>query len=298
MILLDPDLDPDPTLTSTSVKQLAASGPSTPNKDLRLPSARALARFLAGAQAAIRLKGEVTVLLTTDATIRKLNRQFRGKNQATDVLSFPAEGIGVEKIAGDLAISVPAALKQAVDQGHSLATEIKVLILHGLLHLAGYDHETDEGKMARRERLLRARLNLPQGLIERTANAPKAPVLKGHDFSRAAKADQVKLLKGHAFSRAAKADQVKLLKGHDFSRAAKADQVKALKGHGFSRAAKTPKKAPALAAEGSSFAGKTIPKGLKPDVLVAGVAARLKSSPFKTAKLDGKSQARKRVSKP
>ena len=264
MILLDPDLDPDPTLTSTSVKQLAASGPSTPNKDLRLPSARALARFLAGAQAAIRLKGEVTVLLTTDATIRKLNRQFRGKNQATDVLSFPAEGIGVEKIAGDLAISVPAALKQAVDQGHSLATEIKVLILHGLLHLAGYDHETDEGKMARRERLLRARLNLPQGLIERTANAPKAPVLKGHDFSRAAKADQ----------------------------------VKALKGHGFSRAAKTPKKAPALAAEGSSFAGKTIPKGLKPDVLVAGVAARLKSSPFKTAKLDGKSQARKRVSKP
>jgi probable rRNA maturation factor len=281
MILLDPDLDPDPTLTSTSVKQLAASGPSTPNKDLRLPSARALARFLAGAQAAIRLKGEVTVLLTTDATIRKLNRQFRGKNQATDVLSFPAEGIGVEKIAGDLAISVPAALKQAVDQGHSLATEIKVLILHGLLHLAGYDHETDEGKMARRERLLRARLNLPQGLIERTANAPKAPVLKGHAFSRAAKADQVKLLKGHAFSRAAKADQ-----------------VKALKGHGFSRAAKTPKKAPALAAEGSSFAGKTIPKGLKPDVLVAGVAARLKSSPFKTAKLDGKSQARKRVSKP
>jgi probable rRNA maturation factor len=281
MILLDPDLDPDPTLTSTSVKQLAASGPSTPNKDLRLPSARALARFLAGAQAAIRLKGEVTVLLTTDAAIRKLNRQFRGKNQATDVLSFPAEGIGVEKIAGDLAISVPAALKQAVDQGHSLATEIKVLILHGLLHLAGYDHETDEGKMARRERLLRARLNLPQGLIERTANAPKAPVLKGHDFSRAAKADQVKLLKGHAFSRAAKADQ-----------------VKALKGHGFSRAAKTPKKAPALAAEGSSFAGKTIPKGLKPDVLVAGVAARLKSSPFKTAKLDGKSQARKRVSKP
>jgi len=281
MILLDPDLDPDPTLTSTSVKQLAASGPSTPNKDLRLPSARALARFLAGAQAAIRLKGEVTVLLTTDATIRKLNRQFRGKNQATDVLSFPAEGIGVEKIAGDLAISVPAALKQAVDQGHSLATEIKVLILHGLLHLAGYDHETDEGKMARRERLLRARLNLPQGLIERTANAPKAPVLKGHDFSRAAKADQVKLLKGHAFSRAAKADQ-----------------VKALKGHGFSRAAKTPKKAPALAAEGSSFAGKTIPKGLKPDVLVVGVAARLKSSPFKTAKLDGKSQARKRVSKP
>jgi probable rRNA maturation factor len=130
-----------------------------------------LVRFLAEAQAAVRLKGEVTVLLTTDAAIRKLNRQFRGKNKATDVLSFPAEGIGAEELAGDLAISVATAVKQAVEQGHSLSTEIKVLVLHGLLHLAGYDHEADEGKMARRERLLRARLGLPQGLIERAAAA-------------------------------------------------------------------------------------------------------------------------------
>jgi rRNA maturation RNase YbeY len=108
------------------------------------------------------------VLLTTDAALRKLNRNFRGKDQATDVLSFPQfQGIGAEEIAGDLAISVPTALRQAVEQGHSLSTEIKILILHGLLHLAGYDHEADNGKMARRERLLRARLNLPQGLIER-----------------------------------------------------------------------------------------------------------------------------------
>jgi probable rRNA maturation factor len=113
------------------------------------------------------LRGEVTVLLTTDATIRKLNRRFRGQNKATDVLSFPAKGIGAEEIAGDLAISVPIALRQAVEQKHSLSTEIKVLILHGLLHLAGHDHEADEGKMARRERLLRTRLGLPQGLIER-----------------------------------------------------------------------------------------------------------------------------------
>lgn len=132
-----------------------------------LPSARTVARFLTVAQAAVRLKGQVTVLLTTDAAIRKLNRRFRGKNKATDVLSFPAEGLGTEGIAGDLAISVTTAMGQAAEHGHSLSTEIKVLILHGLLHLAGYDHEIDGGKMARRERLLRARLRLPQGLIER-----------------------------------------------------------------------------------------------------------------------------------
>jgi probable rRNA maturation factor len=169
MILLDPDLDPDAALASTSAKQTTASGHPSPTKNLRLPSARTVARFLAEAQSAVRLKGEVTVLLTTDAAIRKLNRQFRNKNKATDVLSFSADGVGAEEIAGDLAISVPTALKQAIDQGHSLSTEIKVLILHGLLHLAGDDHETDAGQMARRERLLRAKLNLPQGLIERTS---------------------------------------------------------------------------------------------------------------------------------
>ena len=172
MILLDPDLDPDPALTSTSAEQAAASSLATPNRKLSLPSARTLARFLTETQSAVRLKGEVTVLLTTDAAIRKLNRQFRNKNKTTDVLSFPAEGIGAEEIAGDLAISVPTALCQASEQGHSLATEIKVLILHGLLHLAGHDHEADTGQMGRRERLLRARLGLPQGLIERTKVEP------------------------------------------------------------------------------------------------------------------------------
>jgi probable rRNA maturation factor len=164
MILLDPELDPDPAPSKTPAKKTAAFGPEENSK---IPSARTLARFLAEAQAAVRLEGEVTVLLTTDAAIRKLNRQFRGKNRATDVLSFPAEGIGAEEIAGDLAICVPTALKQAAEQGHPLATEIKVLILHGLLHLAGYDHEGDQGKMARREGQLRAKLGLPQGLIER-----------------------------------------------------------------------------------------------------------------------------------
>ena len=69
---------------------------------------------------------------------------------------------------GDLAISVETALRQAVEQGHRLASEIKVLMLHGLLHLAGYDHETDAGEMERRERRVRARLGLPLGLIERS----------------------------------------------------------------------------------------------------------------------------------
>jgi probable rRNA maturation factor len=119
------------------------------------------------------------VLLTTDAAIRGLNRRFRGKNKATDVLSFPAEGpipgLSAEGIAGDIAISVTTALGQAAEQGHSLSTEIKVLILHGLLHLAGYDHEADAGQMARRERLLRGKLGLPQGLIERAvATRPTA----------------------------------------------------------------------------------------------------------------------------
>ena len=197
MILLDPDLEADGAPKKISAKRAGAPGKvalvkaatskatagkskagqsiSTQTKlsarDVELPSARTLARFLAAAQAAVRLKGQVTVLLTTDAAIRKLNKQFRGKNKATDVLSFPALGIGADGMAGDLAISVTTALAQAAEQGHSLSTEIKVLVLHGLLHLAGYDHEVDDGKMARRERVLRAKLKLPQGLIERVEGA-------------------------------------------------------------------------------------------------------------------------------
>jgi len=155
-----------------------------------------MARFLAEAQSAVRLKGEVTVLLTTDAAIRKLNRQFRGKDKATDVLSFPAEGpmpgTAAEEIAGDLAISIPTALNQAAEQGHPLATEIKVLILHGLLHLAGYNHEADKGKMARRERQLRARLHLPQGLIERATGSQRtlgAPSLRRISAARVGNKD-------------------------------------------------------------------------------------------------------------
>lgn len=170
MILIDPGLDAAPAPPTKAAK---AGGSSPKSIDLHLPIARTLARFLASAQPAVRLRGQVTVLLTSDEMIRSLNRRFRRKNKATDVLSFPADtsAPGAEAIAGDLAISIPTARRQAAEQGHPLSTEIKVLILHGLLHLAGYDHEADAGQMARRERLLRGRLGLPQGLIER-ASAP------------------------------------------------------------------------------------------------------------------------------
>ncbi len=117
------------------------------------------------------------MLLASDATIRDLNRRFRSKDEATDVLSFPAEHLkntnAAEQVAGDVAISVETARRQAAEQGHALATEIKVLILHGLLHLAGYDHERDRGQMRRRESLLRKRFALPAGLVERSRRRPR-----------------------------------------------------------------------------------------------------------------------------
>jgi probable rRNA maturation factor len=172
MILFDPDLAPHPAPAATVKKSVATPPPDTTDRRHRLPSARTLSRFLGEAQAVVRLRGQVTVLLTTDQAIRSLNRRFRGKNKPTDVLSFPAGGPVAGEMAGDLAISVPTASRQAAEQDHALSIEIKVLILHGLLHLAGYDHEIDEGQMGRRERLLRGRLRLPQGLIERVDALP------------------------------------------------------------------------------------------------------------------------------
>ena len=116
----------------------------------------------------MRLRGEVSVLLTTDHAIRRLNRQFRGMNKATDVLSFPAPKLTAGEVAGDLRISVPTALRQAREQGHALAVEIKVLILHGLLHLAGFDHEATMARWRAASGSCASRLGLPQGLIERT----------------------------------------------------------------------------------------------------------------------------------
>jgi len=135
----------------------------------------AVKRFLARAQAAAGLTGEVHVLLADDATLKRLNRAFRGKNQATDVLSFPAGASTVfygephAELAGDLAISLETAARQAARFGHTLAEEVRILLLHGLLHLAGFDHETDAGEMAAHEAELRQQLGLPAGLIARTA---------------------------------------------------------------------------------------------------------------------------------
>lgn len=96
--------------------------------------------------------------------MRALNRQFRGRDYATDVLSFPSDERG---FLGDIVIAIGVAKQQAKDAGHSLPTELRVLSLHGLLHLLGYDHETDNGKMARVEATLRRKAGLPEGLIER-----------------------------------------------------------------------------------------------------------------------------------
>jgi probable rRNA maturation factor len=96
--------------------------------------------------------------------MRALNRQFRGKDRVTDVLSFPAETRG---FLGDIVIASGVAKKQAKAAGHSLNIEFRVLALHGLLHLLGYDHDSDDGKMARIEARLRKKAGLPEGLIER-----------------------------------------------------------------------------------------------------------------------------------
>lgn len=127
-----------------------------------------LARFVAAARRAVRLQGEVSLLLTGNYQMRILNRSFRGKDKPTDVISFPAIDVVRSKFAGDLAISVDIAAANARRLGHSMEDELRVLILHGLLHLAGHDHETDNGEMARKESRLRKLLGLPSALIART----------------------------------------------------------------------------------------------------------------------------------
>ncbi len=109
-------------------------------------------------------RGDLCVALVSDARMRALNRQFRGKDKVTDVLSFPARTRG---FLGDIVIASGLAKKQAKAAGHGLNIEIRVLALHGLLHLLGYDHDADDGKMARVEARLRKKAGLPEGLIER-----------------------------------------------------------------------------------------------------------------------------------
>jgi probable rRNA maturation factor len=133
-----------------------------------------------------RARGVVSVALVSDARVRALNRQYRGQDHATDVLSFPAGDSAFLSSAflhsaflhpvlippsppflGDIVVALGVARRQARAAGHSELTELRVLVLHGLLHLLGYDHDRDNGAMARVERSLRLKGGLPGGLIER-----------------------------------------------------------------------------------------------------------------------------------
>jgi probable rRNA maturation factor len=164
--------DPDPARPRLKVDVCDARG---------LPAAApGLARWLT-AVAPASARGGVTVVLATDARVRTLNRDYRGKDYATDVLSFPVDDDGAPgakhaknaKIAkkarhlGDIVIARGVAARQAREARHALATELRILALHGLLHLLGYDHEHDAGEMARAEKRLRRRGGLREGLIER-----------------------------------------------------------------------------------------------------------------------------------
>jgi len=133
-------------------------------------SPAALRRFLARAQRAARLPGEVHVRITSSAQIRAWNRKFRHQDKATDVLAFPANKNMNGSLAGDIAISAPIAARQARRFGHTAEEEVKILLLHGLLHLAGYDHEPGGAAartMARKEQRLRQKFALPDGVLQR-----------------------------------------------------------------------------------------------------------------------------------
>ena len=136
--------------------------------DASTPSSRGLGAWLQRA-APVSARGDVSIAVVSDRRMRALNRQFRGKAVATDVLSFPATHMpGVSSFLGDIVIASGVAARQAREAGHPVGTELKVLALHGLLHLLGYDHDTDGGKMARAEARLRKKAGLREGLIERS----------------------------------------------------------------------------------------------------------------------------------
>jgi probable rRNA maturation factor len=153
-----------------------------PSRHRRVGAARSLHVEITGARAPglaawlrraapSRAQGEVTVALVSDARMRALNRMYRGKDYATDVLSFPAEeGQPFPPLLpalGDIVIATGVARRQARDLGHSLAVELRILSLHGLLHLLGYDHERDRGRMRTLEQRLLRQSGVRNGLIER-----------------------------------------------------------------------------------------------------------------------------------
>jgi probable rRNA maturation factor len=146
---------------------------------IRAPGLAAWLQSVAPASA----RGGVAIAVVPDGRVRKLNRDYRHKDQNTDVLSFPAQDGPPEgghhksagrpasagPLLGDVVIAAGVAKRQAREAGHSLQTELRILSLHGLLHLLGYDHEHDDGQMARLEARLRRKGGLREGLIERAA---------------------------------------------------------------------------------------------------------------------------------
>ncbi|HEY7448628.1 MAG TPA: rRNA maturation RNase YbeY [Vicinamibacterales bacterium] len=151
-----------------SRRRLAVSVADAAGRRLRVPG---LAGWLMRA-APRSARGSVTLALVGDRRVRALNRRYRGVDRVTDVLSFtadaPAGEVGaVGPFLGDVVIATGVAARQAHAAGHSVGTEYRILALHGLLHLLGYDHERDGGRMARVEASLRRRGGLGHGLIER-----------------------------------------------------------------------------------------------------------------------------------
>ena len=142
----------------------------TPARSLRR---RRLLEFARQLETGVAAGRPFCCVVTDDEEMRRLNRQFRHKDATTDVLSFPACGNGSQAASGcslgELAISFDRAREQAADYGHTPEDEVRVLMLHGVLHLTGMDHERDNGEMDRAERRWRQRLRLPNGLIERTS---------------------------------------------------------------------------------------------------------------------------------
>ena len=125
---------------------------------------RVVERFARQLQAEVTKGRPFDCLVTGDAELRRLNKQFRDKDSATDVLSFASTGTAS---LGDIAISLQRARAQAREFGHTVEQEVSILMLHGVLHLMGMDHQADSGRMARAEKRWRLRLGLAHGLIER-----------------------------------------------------------------------------------------------------------------------------------
>ncbi|MGC1371205.1 MAG: rRNA maturation RNase YbeY [Candidatus Sulfotelmatobacter sp.] len=150
-------------------------------------SASTIERFVLRVRKLIRMREMVNVLVTSSSQVRSLNRRFRGSDKPTDVLSFPALRVQnslAKPVAGDVILSADIARDNAKRLGHPLENEVKILVLHGILHLAGFDHERDGGEMARKESRLRRQLKLEPALIERTEESSDSSMRKRAGQSR------------------------------------------------------------------------------------------------------------------